>query len=334
MLKIKNLYLIWVVLGVAVISAWGQVQSDNNSNVEKELRQHLKKLDRWGIAQLLYTEKVVDEKQKKRAQSTSNPDELALLAEDEDSGVRFYVASNRNVPLDVQLQLVEDPEEIVRSGVALSLAYSLQEGSIQKQLKERIADRLAGDEKPIVRMSLASNRALPNRIYEKLAADKDPIIRQKLAENGRIPRSALAALARDSLAIVRTSAAAHDLLPPSILQELGRDVEPAVRTAVAGNINTPTATLDSLALDVDALVRLAVAQHPRTQPKALALLADDGDLAIQKSVAQHPLAGKELLFALSDAQRDAGVREVARKRLEPILRSEIREDVLERWNTH
>ncbi len=334
MLKIISLCILAVLLGSCVTNAWGQGYSKDSSSIEEELRQHLKKLDRWGIAQLLYTEKVVDEKQKKRAQSTSNPDELALLAEDEDSGVRFYVASNRNVPLDVQLQLVEDQEEIVRSGVALSLSYSLQDAPIQKQLKERIADRLADDKKPIVRMSLASNSALPNPIYEKLAADRDPIIRQKLAENVHVPRAALIVLARDSLAIVRSAAAAHNHLPGLLLEELARDVEPAVRAAVAGNVNTPATTLDSLALDVDALVRLTVAQHPHTQPNALTLLADDADIAIQKSVAEHPLADKQLLFALSAAQRDAGVREVARKRLEPILRSEIREDVLERWNTH
>lgn len=333
-MKFNNLNVVLFLLACSVIGVWGQDRTDNSSSIEKELRQHLKKLDRWGIAQLLYTEKVVDEKQKKRAQTTSNPDELALLAEDEDSGVRFYVASNRNVPLDVQLQLVEDREEIVRSGVALSLTYSLQDVPIQRQLKERIADRLADDEKPIVRMSLASNRALPEAIYEKLAVDPDPIIRQKLAQNVRATRTALTGLARDSLAIVRSSAAAHDHLPAFLLEELGRDVDPIVRAAVAGNVNTPAAILDSLASDVDAAVRMAVSQHPHTRETSLALLAEDADVTIQLSVAQHPQAGKELLFALSAAERDSGVQEMARKRLEPILRSEIREDVLERWNTH
>ena len=39
-------------------------------------------------------------------------------------------------------------------------------------------------------------------------------------------------------------------------------------------------------------------------------------------------------MTLADFDRDMAVRQVARRRLEPLLRGEIREDVLERWNTY
>ncbi len=304
-----------------------------DSSIEEELRQHLRKLDRWGIVQLLRTERAVDEKQKERAQATSNPDELALLAEDEDSGVRFYVASNRHVPLDVQLQLVEDAEEVVRGGVALSLRFENEDSALQAELKQRIALRLAGDSKPIVRLALASNTTLPELVYNKLAADQDPIIRQKLSENVRVPRSTLTILGRDGVATVRAEAAVHTNMPTALLAELSRDLDPFVRTAVAGNINTSVDVLDSLALDGEIPVRLAVAQHPLTSAISLDILANDADLGIQQQVAQHPRAGKELLLSLADFERDIQVRQLARKRLEPILRGEIREDVLERWVT-
>ena len=303
-------------------------------SLEEELRQHLRKLDRWGIVQLLRTEQAVDEKQKVRAQSTSNPDELALLAEDEDSGVRFYVAANKNVPLDVQLQLVEDPEEVVRGGVALSLYFSPQDTPLIEELKRKIAERLAGDDKPIVRMALVSNTTLPDKIFDTLATDPDPIIRQKLSENVSIPRSSLIILARDEISAVRASAATHTNMPDSLLTVLSGDAETSVRTAVARNVNTSIGVLISLVRDDEVNVRLAVAGHPKTPLSGLKTLAVDPNIPIQVTVAKNPQAGKDLLMTLADYERDLEVQQVARRRLEPLLRGEIREDVLERWNTY
>jgi hypothetical protein len=333
---LKKLYI--PLLGLLFIpilntSLYAQNQRSVSPSLEEELRQHLRKLDQWGVIQLLRTEKAVDEKQKKRAKSTSNPEELALLAEDEDSGVRFYVAANRHVPLDVQLHLAEDKEALVRSGIALSLEYDPLASDLQKTLKTRLALKLAADAQPIVRLSLVSNRALPNEAYEQLARDADPVIRQKLAENIQLSHPALAILAQDSLAVIRAAAAGHDNIAPAILIQLSRDLSGQVREAVATNVNTNFATLDILAGDPILAVRLAVAKHPSTLPETLIRLIDDPDLAIQESVAKHPRANRSLLIALSGFDRDVAVRQVARKRLEPVLREEIREDVLERWET-
>jgi len=316
------------------VSLEAQEKQSSDPSLEEELRQHLRKLDRWGVVQLLRTEKAVDEKQKKRARSTSNPDELTLLAEDEDSGVRFYVAANRHVPLDVQLHLATDDEALVRSGVALSIEYDPLASALQKKLKSRLALRLAADPQPIVRLSLVSNRKLPDEAYELLANDADPVIRQKLAENIRLPRTALTILAQDSLAVIRAGAAIHDNLDPILIEQLSKDGSSAVREAIAGNTNASVNILDQLANDAILSIRLAVARHPRTQRESLERLVDDPDLSIQQSVAQHPQADRTLLLALSDFDRDISVRQVARKRLEPVLREEIREDVLERWETH
>lgn len=333
---LKNLYITLLgllFLPISNTSLYAQTQRSVSPSLEEELRQHLRKLDQWGVIQLLRTERAVDEKQKKRAKSTSNPEELALLAEDEDSGVRFYVAANRHVPLDIQLHLAEDKEALVRSGVALSLEYDPLASDLQRTLKTRLALKLATDSQPIVRLSLVSNRALPNEAYEQLANDADPVIRQKLAENIQLSHPALAILAQDSLAVIRAAAAGHDNIAPAILIQLGRDVSAQVREAVATNVNTNFATLDTLADDPMLGVRLAVAKHPSTLPETLTRLIDDPDLAIQESVAKHPRADRSLLLALSGFDRDVMVRQVARKRLEPVLREEIREDVLERWET-
>ena len=330
MLKILNIGIFF--LGFTAVYAQQVVGS--SLLLDEELRQHLRKLDRWGIVKLLRTEKAVDEKQKVRAQSTSNPDELALLAEDEDSGVRFYVAANKNVPLDVQLNLVEDPEDVVRGGVALSLYFSPQDSPLKELLKRRIAERLAGDGKPIVRMALVSNTTLPDEIYDTLAADPDPIIRQKLSENVSLPRSSLIVLARDEISTVRASAANHTNMPDSLLTALSGDVEASVRASVARNVNTSIGVLGILVRDDEVEVRLAVAGHPKTPLSGLRTLAVDPYVPIQVTVAKNPQAGKDLLMTLARFDRDLEVQQVARKRLEPLLRGEIREDVLERWNTY
>ena len=49
--------------------------------IEAQLRQHLLKLRGWGVSQLMRTEQKVDREQKRRANTSSNPRELALLAE-------------------------------------------------------------------------------------------------------------------------------------------------------------------------------------------------------------------------------------------------------------
>ena len=119
----KNIVLYpFLIFSSALISSADEpVRRGAEPSIEEELRRHLRKLDRWNLMQLLRVERDVDAKQKKRAEVSSNPDELAILAEDEDRGVRFYVASNRHASLDVQLLLAQDLVQL-ESGLVYSLA--------------------------------------------------------------------------------------------------------------------------------------------------------------------------------------------------------------------
>ena len=78
-------------------------------------------------------------------------------------------------------------------------------------------------------------------------------------------------------------------------------------------------------------MRQAVARHPATPPGTLALLAADADLGVVLEVARHPSTQREILLKLAADPRDLGIRRAAQVSLAPLLRSEIREDVLERW---
>ena len=117
--------------------------------------------------------------------------------------MRFYVAANRHAPLDVQLLLSQDPEPIVRSGVALSLLYDPRAGNFEKKLTERIGLKLSTDSRPLVRLGLANNRYLPESVYDALAGDRDPLIRQQLAENLKTPKLVLEKLVQDSVQTVQ-----------------------------------------------------------------------------------------------------------------------------------
>ena len=79
-----------------------------------------------------------------------------------------------------------------------------------------------------------------------------------------------------------------------------------------------------------AVVREAVAQHPRTTLEILEPLAKDSEVGIQLLVVKHPNADRQLLLQMAEANEET-VLKTARKRLAPLLKGEIREDVLERW---
>ena len=298
---------------------------------EENLRLNLRKLDRWGVMQLLRTERDVDKQQIERARLSAHPEELAMLAEDEDGGVRFYVAVNRHTPLDIHLRLANDPLPYVRGGVALALVYDPLASKEVREFTEKIALKLAQDPQPVVRYGLVSNKNLAPAIFAVLARDPDSVIRQKLAENLNLPQSALEIMAEDSVMAVKIQVLKHRNLSRNILAQKSADSSPLVRLAVSKNINTPSTVLERLAGDEDPQVREEVAAHPVTSLEVLRKMADDDELGVVLAVARHPNADRSLLFDLASDLRDEAVRQVAQERMIPILKSEIREDILERW---
>ena len=312
---------------------FGQDRVDSErAALEQFRRKELRKLERWGLEHLLRTERKVDREQKRRASTSSNPAELALLTEDEDSGVRFYVAANRHTPVDLLLQLSRDPVAYVRGGVAMSGPFDRSGRGEEQQLVEAMALGLATDPAPLVRHILAQNPNLTPAVFLVLARDTDHIIRQKTAQNVHATREALVALAQDSIVTVRATAAQHRNMPRAWLEQLSSDPEVELRLAVCRNINTPSRVLDALAEDPVVTVRQAAAEHPNTSLSTLQRLSADGAVEVVVAVAENPTADRTLLMELAFDQRDAAIRLAAHERLAPLLRNEIREDILERWD--
>ena len=84
--------------------------------------------------------------------------------------------------------------------------------------------------------------------------------------------------------------------------------------------------------DSDNIVLRAVALQHKTDLLILNDLVNSEDLEIQLAIIQNPNTSRELLTLLASGKRDQSVKNLAQSKLEPILRDEIREDVLERWN--
>jgi hypothetical protein len=301
--------------------------------IEVWLRDNLRKVEGWGVSKLMRTEQEIDREQKRRANTSTNPQELALLADDEDRGVRFFVASNPHTPLGARMSLAADADPTVRTGAAMAVSWSPQSPPTTQQAVTTLATKLARDPNVLVRLALVENKRLPPAIFDSLAADPDEMIRWKLAANLDTPGRVLERLAADSRLPVRLAALTHRNLPVHVLTQMATDSLSTVRQAVGRNINAPLTVLNQLATDPDPAVRKLTAEHPNTPLATLEQLAQDAEPTVVLAVARHPAADRALLTELAYRDDDAQVRVAAQDRLQPLLRREIRDDILERWDT-
>ena len=172
---------------------------------------------------------------KKRAKSSTLPEELEKLAEDKDELVRFYLAGNTNTPISLLEKLAQDEDEDVRSCVA---------GNTNTPVS--LLEKLVEDEDEIVRSDVAGNANTPAPVLEKLAEDEDEKVRFYLAGNVNTPVSVLEKLAKDKAKDVRVYVAENANTPVSVLEKLAKDKAKDVRIAVAENANTPVSVLGEI----------------------------------------------------------------------------------------
>lgn len=300
---------------------------------EEQVRQQLRKLDGWGLRQLLQQEQQIDKVQQERARLTTNPRELAELATDEATEVRFFVAVNPHTPIKVLQTLATDPEGQVRSGVSLALRYDPQGPHTDPALVEQLALGLTGDSLVLVRLKLAENRTLPPSAYEQMAIDADLLVRLRIAQNPQSSSVAMATLAQDSVQSILVAALGNRNMPVEWLERSVDHPLASARLALAQNINTPIWLLARLAADQAPEVRRAVARHPNTTLPILDRMRADQEIEVLLALVAHPRADRKLLTRLARDERDGEVRLAAQKRLVLLLRQEIRDDLLERWHT-
>lgn len=323
----------WLLLFILSLGPGTGGAESQTWSFEEQVRQQMRKLDNWGLRRLLIEEQKIDKVQKERARLSTSPRELIELATDEDNEVRFFVAVNRYTPVEVLQTLAADPEAQVRSGVAMALTFQPFGAASEQRIIESLAQSLTQDREFLVRLKLAENLELPAAVYEILAADADHLVRLRVAQNPHASQSALATLAQDSVETILVTALGHRNMPVEWLEKSVSQPYPQVRLAIAQNPNTPVGVLDALATDQAVEVRRGVARHPNTTLSILDRMRADNDLEVLLGLVAHPRADRKLLMKLARDERDGGVRLAAQQRLVPLLRREIREDLLERWRT-
>lgn len=214
-----------------------------------------------------------------RVNVAANPNaSLALLiklAEDDEFDVRYQVARNPSIPVEMiesfakNSQLLEAvasnlscPESILRS-----LSKNREEGmrecvASNPNCPVEILEKWATLKNEGIRGVVAGNPSSPVELLNKLVSDNEPYVRMMLATNLACPVSLLAQLADDNETEVRRAVAGSKLCPIQILIKLKQDPEEFVVSAVAGNANTPLSVLKELAIHDSGIVRLSVASNP------------------------------------------------------------------------
>lgn len=83
--------------------------------------------------------------------------------------MRFWVAQNKTVPLEILEELAGDPDPNVRDMVAR-----------KRKISEAIALKLVQDPEESIRAALARNRRLPPSAFAILQMDASPLVQEAL----------------------------------------------------------------------------------------------------------------------------------------------------------
>lgn len=220
---------------------------------------------------------------------------LEQLAQHQNDGVCYFVATYLNVPLHLLEQLAQHEKKDIRQGVA-----------INPYTPACLLERLARDKTLRVRSTAATNPNTPINIIEEFARSNyvwavarslnTPVnVLEEFAEsryavvasNPNTPVRCLEQFAVDDNNFARQQVASNPNTPAYLLELLARDREETVRSQVARHPYVPVCLLEQLALDTRFYVRNGVASNPSTPIAILERLAQDSDLGIRGSVASN-----------------------------------------------
>ena len=189
-------------------------------------------------------------------------DDLARMAQSEDSAVRAAVAAN---PVFVGMQtMISDTAPAVRRALA-----ARQDLSINQMQK------LSLDSDVWVRVWLARNPAIDRNTMLFLAHDQADEVRRGIARNIRCPLALLEQLANDASAWVRAAVAYQSNASTDLLVQLSGDDDVDVLSGVAANSHTPKLILQGLLGHAEADVRRGVILNKAADRATLLPLLQD-----------------------------------------------------------
>ena len=256
---------------------------------------------------LLKRSEELNAEQKQRARRTINPRILANLGEDEDPGVRFYVAYNPRTPVTSLLKLAQDPNQTVRWAVAMNerLIFRMDvklEDYLTNNVMSLELERAFGINGVVITPDATVEADLPGEVWKLTDGGYTYTIRKRpgwlYVYNQRLPDEALFDLAKDYLEIVRMGLASNPSTPPQVLRELSADISAPVRRAIAANPRTEPIVLQMLSRDPVRKVRLAVTMNRRAPLRVMERFSIESDDSFRVAVAQNVGTPPAILLGL------------------------------------
>ncbi|MEG3895025.1 MULTISPECIES: hypothetical protein [unclassified Microcoleus] len=231
---------------------------------------------------------------------------LEQIAKYPDEIVRRVLLDNRDLPLNIRLELIRDPSVSVRCAVAHK--------HYDRPTPVQVLELLANDESPRVRELVAENSDTPLEILVKLANDSNREVKAKVAGNlntptavlerlgleegifnarnpntpGSVLAKAVSQMSGDELADFLKHPVLNSQMPASTLEQLASSNNNSIRYQVASHRNTPASALEKLAGDSYSPTTRTVASHRNTPPRILEQLAANSDHTTRYNVAQNP----------------------------------------------
>jgi Ni,Fe-hydrogenase III small subunit len=238
---------------------------------------------------------------------------IAMLAGDEDYGVRFVVAKCPQTPRGILDELAKDAGNRIHRDAASKKSRELSNDEVllsfvasNPNTPSGILRTISEDKTKheILLSFVASNPRTPEDILIKLAGHPDGAIRLAVGENQSTPTETLGFLAGDDYYVVRRAVAANPNTPIGILQKWAKIDDPHIKRAVATNPNTPIDILQEWLKVGEPQLRSEVALNTNISPGMLAELAEESNTKILQAVALNPRTEPEVLRELSSMKTE------------------------------
>ncbi|MGK5642880.1 PE-PGRS family protein [Streptomyces sp. URMC 126] len=185
------------------------------------------------------------------------------LTERERSRIPVDVGPNdRHYPLDWVLALQNDPDAIRRCATSAH---------------------------PLLRRSAACSASLPQDVADLLARDEDPVVRLQLAEHcAQAPAEVLLETLRTWNGYSVVHIPHHPNFPRRNLLRYLDDASPALRALALDDPGATAETAERLSRDEEAWVRHRALRDPRLSPASVTRLVDDPDAHVRDSALADP----------------------------------------------
>ncbi|MEV4880790.1 PE-PGRS family protein [Streptomyces cyaneofuscatus] len=240
-----------------------------------------------------------------------------------DPAARRSLAGNPHLPADLVGVLSQDPDEKVRSVVAVRADLTEEQRAgialdFDPRMHHRPLDwvvalhgdaaamrRLASSAHPLVRRSVARARRLPPDVVELLARDDDRVVQLFLAEScDDAPPDMLLRVWRwwtGSLS-APDRPRGHPRFPRAGLLRYADDPDPRMRQLALDDPQSGAELVERFGRDGDADVRYRAATDPRLTPASAVRLLDDPHAYVRDAASRHPaLPARVVVRLLRDA---------------------------------